>query len=296
MKPKYINNYQDLQTNHIDICNGFTFQALQKTQKAIAYINRAKQFRSALNSIDSIDDLLSLAEYREELVASCGFSDKAKNKLTQEELQCAIKSMLLDVWGNTTSCFKSDIVMRYLLTKGDTLGGSIRNETGAIAGRKLTQLILERLESIGHTINIKASKTSKTQSITWDNRILLFDVTPKYISKNIDLILLKYDGEEKKDLLANTSGYLACGELKGGIDPAGADEHWKTANSALNRIRNAFESKNMSSPSLFFIGAAIEASMASEIYSQLTDGKLTHAANLNSELQLNDLVDWLVSL
>ena len=31
------------------------------------------------------------------------------------------------------------------------------------------------------------------------------------------------------------------GELKGGIDPAGADEHWKTGNSALVRIRKAFE-------------------------------------------------------
>ncbi len=26
---------------------------------------------------------------------------------------------------------------------------------------------------------------------------------------------------------------LMLGELKGGIDPAGADEHWKTANTVL---------------------------------------------------------------
>ena len=32
----------------------------------------------------------------------------------------------------------------------------------------------------------------------------------------------------------NPKHYLACGELKGGIDPAGADEHWKTAGKALS--------------------------------------------------------------
>jgi len=30
------------------------------------------------------------------------------------------------------------------------------------------------------------------------------------------------------------------GELKGGIDPAGADEHWKTANKALDKMRKPF--------------------------------------------------------
>jgi hypothetical protein len=33
---------------------------------------------------------------------------------------------------------------------------------------------------------------------------------------------------------------IALGELKGGIDPGGADEHWKTAQAAFNRIRQAF--------------------------------------------------------
>jgi len=95
------------------------------------------------------------------------------------------------------------------------------------------------------------------------------------------------------ELLADKSKYLACGELKGGIDPAGADEHWKTANSALSRIRSAF---GRNAPALFFVGAAIEASMAKEIFKQLKSGKLSHAANLHEDEQVNDLVDWLLSL
>jgi type II restriction enzyme len=71
--------------------------------------------------------------------------------------------------------------------------------------------------------------------------------------------------------------YLACGELKGGIDPAGADEHWKTAGSALARIRSRCGRR---CPRLFFAASAIEEAMAKEIYHQLRIGKLSHAANL----------------
>ena len=58
--------------------------------------------------------------------------------------------------------------------------------------------------------------------------------------------------------------FIAFGELKGGIDPAGADEHWKTAQTALARIRSAFNAKNLS-PNLFFVGAVIVDSMANDI-------------------------------
>ncbi|MFM6407785.1 MAG: AvaI/BsoBI family type II restriction endonuclease, partial [Microcystis sp.] len=66
--------------------------------------------------------------------------------------------------------------------------------------------------------------------------------------------------------------YIALGELKGGIDPAGADEHWKTARTALQRIDDAFR-KISKHPYTFFIGAAIETKMAREIYRQLETKK-----------------------
>ncbi len=89
--------------------------------------------------------------------------------------------------------------------------------------------------------------------------------------------------------------YLALGELKGGIDPAGADEHWKTANSALDRIRNAF-SDNNSNPQTFFIGAAIENAMAQEIYQQLVKNTLSNGANLTNESQVVSLCNWLIKI
>jgi len=294
MKPNFIKSSQDLQTKHRDICDGFIFQALQKTQKAIPFVKRAKDFSVAINSVSNVDELLALTDYRDDLIASCGFSDKAKSKLTQEELTVAMKKVLREVLKFSGDGFKDEIIFRYLLTKGDALGGSMRNLTGAMAGIKLINKILARLERNRQSVKILKSKTGKIQEIAWSGRVLLFDVKPKLIGKNIDLILLdSKSGKNVGSLLSISKCYLACGELKGGIDPAGADEHWKTANSALGRIRVAL---NKNKPALFFVGAAIEASMAEEIYSQLSSGSLTYAANLNSEDQLDDLVDWLISL
>ena len=87
--------------------------------------------------------------------------------------------------------------------------------------------------------------------------------------------------------------YILCGELKGGIDPAGADEHWKTARSALDRIAESFATQ---APELVFIGAAIEESMAQEIIQRMEDGKLAGVANLCKSQQIERLVNWLVEL
>ena len=97
----------------------------------------------------------------------------------------------------------------------------------------------------------------------------------------------------RQEFLEEKALYLACGELKGGIDPAGADEHWKTAGSGLERIRRRFGRR---CPKLFFAASAIESAMAKEIFAQLKTGKLTHAANVTVEKQLEDLTQWLVSL
>ena len=90
--------------------------------------------------------------------------------------------------------------------------------------------------------------------------------------------------------LEQSSAYVACGELKGGIDPGGADEHWKTAGTAFTRIRTVFEPNP---PHLFFVAAAIESAMATEIFQQLQDGRLEYAANLTMPQQVNALADSL---
>ena len=89
--------------------------------------------------------------------------------------------------------------------------------------------------------------------------------------------------------------YIALGELKGGIDPAGADEHWKTARSALVRIRRKFQEQDLY-PMTFYAGGAIEKKMAGELWAQLQGGILDNAANLTNDDQFSSLCSWLSSL
>ena len=130
--------------------------------------------------------------------------------------------------------------------------------------------------------------------MSWDQRVMVLDRKPKVVGKNIDVVVLQTaSGKSVQELLEDKNTYVACGEIKGGIDPAGADEHWKTAHSALERIRMTF---GLQTPALFFAGAAIEASMAHEIVAQLRSNRLTYAANLTKPQQTGDLANWLVSL
>ena len=84
-------------------------------------------------------------------------------------------------------------------------------------------------------------------------------------------------------------------ELKGGVDPAGADEHWKTTRSALARIRTAF-AESEAHPPLFFIGAAIVRTMAGELWRGLENNTFANAANLTDDGQLAAVAQWIRTL
>ena len=138
------------------------------------------------------------------------------------------------------------------------------------------------------------------RGIAWGNgekaRTLIYNLTVPLFGKNVDLCLFHCDSEEMcKEVHSDPSAYIALGELKGGIDPAGADEHWKTAQTALSRIREAFAKHNLI-PHTFFIGAAVETKMADEIWGMLEGGVSENAANLTNDEQMASLTRWICSL
>jgi hypothetical protein len=71
-----------------------------------------------------------------------------------------------------------------------------------------------------------------------------------------------------------------AGELKGGADPAGSDEHWKTATQALNRILLACEKTGREQPPLSFMATILVDRVAREAQEWLDQGKLTSVYNL----------------
>ena len=128
------------------------------------------------------------------------------------------------------------------------------------------------------------------------SRTLIYNLTVPLARNNVDICLFNHDPKtlEATEYKSDKS-YMALGELKGGIDPAGADEHWKTARSALERLRKAF-AKVKHTPHTFFVGAAIEKKMADEIWGELKSGLLSNAANLNESSQVASLSRWLCAL
>ena len=294
MAPQFIRNSNDLVTSRDATRSGFLEQALRKTEKAAPYIAQAHRLLDKLKQANEPSDLIGMDDIKDELIAAAGFSDKATGYFSAQEIEDSLLTVLGVIEKESSNKWREEILYRFLLTRGDSLGGAMRNITGAFAQVKFTQAVLAVLDTKAITPKVKTSSSNpdKIQRIEWPNRVCLFDKTPKFIGKNIDVILLS-GHSTGKDALSVKENYLACGELKGGIDPAGADEHWKTAGSALERIRQSFPD---TPPKLFFAGAAIEEAMAREIFAQLRSGQLTHAANLTVPAQLSDLASWLVGL
>ena len=302
---KYVQSPKDLVTP-IDITqSGFLQQALRKTREASPYVDQAKRLLNKLLVVHTPQELLAFPEIRADLVTAAGFSDKATNYFSPSQLEEALLKVLREIEQKAGTDWRAEITYRFLLTRGDTLGGVMRNIMGAEAKVKFIEAILVALRDKNIKPAVSRTEAEKVRQISWSGRVLLFDKTPKIIGKNIDAILLKKQHNAHTlltnsgsylpvaNLLGNKDSYLACGEVKGGIDPAGADEHWKTASGALSRIRKKFQGKP---PKLFFVGAAIENSMAAEIFNHLQSGVLNHAANLNRPQQLSDLASWLVAL
>lgn len=114
-------------------------------------------------------------------------------------------------------------------------------------------------------------------------------------SFNFDVCVLESNPKSINDDIKKPEKYIVLGELKGGIDPAGADEHWKTARTAITRILSSFK-KHRLAPKTFFIGAAVEKKMAKEIWNLLKKGVLTNAGNLTNSNHVASICNWLATI
>ncbi len=320
MKKKYLTTFQrhlknsnDLVTTYEAIRAGFVSLALEKNRRATPYVAEARALKEAVKVAIIPNDLLKIKNIESGLLTAAGLSEKALSHLLPIHKKKAINELIKNFLEPAGAKFIEELIFRFLLTKGDALGGSMRNVGGALAQRKLTSSLIATLK-IGGVEYYWLSSTSKKwnkisdnveieyslRGLSWTNknvnRTLLYNLTVPIVKNNIDLSLLNLSHSKiTANELALPKNYVALGELKGGIDPAGADEHWKTARTAIARIRESFSHLGFS-PQTFFIGAAIEKKMASEIWNQLEKGIINNAANLNDDSQLASISRWLLSL
>ena len=313
-----LKSYKNLITPYEETRAGFISLALEKSKEATPFIEQAKALKSMASSANKPEKLLQITEIQNSLLTAAGISDKARKYLSNDNKEKAIANLIANFLKPAGKLFVDELVYRFLLTRGDSLGGKIRNIAGKIGERKFTRILISTLSVRGITFlyldsekkkwllqNLKPDIEKRIKGLHWsygeNKRTIIYNINVPIVNKNVDLCLFNCLPEEL-NLNANIDSvhrkpkkYLALGELKGGIDPAGADEHWKTARSALERIKTSF-SKESCSPSTFFIGAAIESEMAKEIYQQIDNHKLKNAANLTIEEQVVALCNWLIEI
>ena len=310
---KHLSGKSDLVTTYEEIRAGFVALALEKNRRATPFVEQARSLKSVASQTRTPADLLKIENIQPALLTAAGVSDKAMNYLLPEDKMEAIQGLIAKYLEPAGPAFIEELVFRFLLTRGDTLGGSMRNVGGVMAERKLTRATIANLslakvpykwlhadskEWIAgkeDDADIELYLSGLSWSSKGKNRTMIYNRKVPSVNKNVDLCLLNCFPEELSSAFNDLSRYIALGELKGGIDPAGADEHWKTARTSLARIRKAFSDKKLTTH-IFFVGAAIENSMAEEIWNQLEDGTLSNAANLTNADQVASLCVWLCSL
>ena len=292
---------------------GFVAQALEKNRRGTPFVQQARDLQSIAARAANAHALLNLPNIQAGLLTAAGVSDKAEQHLQLEDRRAAILNLIENFLIPAGSNFAEELVYRFLLTRGDTLGGSMRNYTGSIAQHRLSGALLARLRNQGAAFlwrgesrvwcpapDDDAAAALVLRGLHWqvrgEPRTLVYNLTVPFVRKNIDLCLLRLPPDQlNRTAYLVADNYVALGELKGGIDPAGADEHWKTARTALNRIATGF-AKTTGRIQTLFIGAAIVTDMANEIWAMLQSGTLINAANLTNDVQLTSIVNWLTSI
>ena len=314
----HLKSYEDLITPYEETRAGFIALALEKNRTATPFIEQAKALKVLASRTKTPKELLEINEIQDSLLTAAGISDKAKTHLQERDKQEAIKGLIEKFLEPSGNSFVDELVYRFLLTRGDSLGGRMRNLGGKLGEWRFTRTLISTCSVSGvdleyldperknwMPLSTELDIERRLKGLHWlshgNERTLMYNLTVPTVRKNVDFCLFNCSpdeivfGRNKDSAHHKPEKYLALGELKGGIDPAGADEHWKTANSALDRIRTAFSDRNCH-PKTFFIGAAIETAMAQEIYQQLENRMLSNGANLTDETQVVSLCDWLIKI
>ena len=314
----FITSAESLVTTHEQIRAGFLSIALEKNKVGDPYIKNALAFKAMVAHTQSPDEFLTMAKIRPFLLTASGLSNKSMQYLTTEDQTAAIQELIDKFLKPAGKDYIDEATFRYLLIKGDAVGGTMRNKIGALGQEKLIRAIFSSMEvrgisckwlpNIANETNWQqknsgdAGVESQAKALQWNNhngtRILAFNMTIPTVKKNVDICL--YSGTTAEHNLGRIVRFperaIMLGELKGGIDPAGADELWKTGNTALERIRTAFTATGYTDIKTSFVGAAIANAMAEEIYGQLCSGILSNAANLTNNNQLIAYCNWLIEL
>jgi hypothetical protein len=145
----FIKNSEDLVTSKEQTRAGFIALALEINYLAVPYVEEAKALKALAQNVKYPYDLLKIQDLRIGLLTASGLSDKSLNHLTEDDKTTAIKGLIEKFLEPAGENFVDELVYRYLLTKGDTLGGKVRNLADTLGERKFLRTLISVLNISG---------------------------------------------------------------------------------------------------------------------------------------------------
>ncbi len=205
---EHLKSAEDLQTAYEATRAGFVSLALERNRRATPFVDEARKLKAIASRAKHPPDLLKLAEIRAALITAAGVSDKAGRHLNESDKIDAIQGLIGKFLEPAGAAFVEELVYRFLLTRGDTLGGSMRNVGGVLAQRKLARSIISCLNLAGtkywwaNESKIWAAGGSSVgdadveltlNRLAWESpsghRTLISNLTVPAVKNNIDMCL-----------------------------------------------------------------------------------------------------------
>ena len=167
---------------------GFISAALEKNRRATPFIQSAKSLKILASQAKTPFELLEMHDLQPSLLAASGVSDKASNYFSSEDKIEAISQLIQNFLEPAGEYFVDELVYRYLLIKGDSLGGQMRNIVGAISQQKLIRALLSNMNIMGLEYEWIQGKSK-----VWIRKQL----DDLGIEENLKAITWEYQGKQK---------------------------------------------------------------------------------------------------
>lgn len=202
----HLDSYESLITPYEETRAGFISLALEKNRKATPFVEEAKALKAFAIKAKTPKDLLNISKIQSSLLTAAGISDKAKNHLHDKDNREAIVGLIENFLEPSGKSFVDELVYRFLLTRGDSLGGSMRNFAGKVGEWKFKRILISTLSISGREFKYLDSKSKtwlkpnnepdiekRIKGLHWvssgNKRILIYNLTVPIVKKNVDLCL-----------------------------------------------------------------------------------------------------------
>ena len=236
---KHLTGPADLVTTELGYCAAWAVWAREFERKSQPFLAEAKALKFALADDHGDCDLFGSECLHGAIAVASGLTRGAVQATTRWPA-ARFPEMTRGNRGRSSRKFQEEFLGRFLLSRGDTLGGSMRNVGGFLAQCKLTRAIIAHLTLAGKNCQWLASDATAwaplpkdttdlelhLKALSWQvrdsPRTLSYNLKVPLVRNNVDLCLFNVAPEGLGlQTFGSAAAYLALGELKGGIDPAG---------------------------------------------------------------------------